>query len=143
MDDSIIKVGSYSFSSVCCFSRLFYGCSSAAKPRLPAKSVAYLCRAQTEFHASEVIYGMPALRASAGGTPQSLFDKNQLSTKGRAICQEYARSTAFMRRIGSALAEVGYKSDRAWFDSVRKQNTGKNWTTNRIYRFEELEHALM
>jgi hypothetical protein len=48
-----------------------------------------------------------------------------------------------MRRIGSALAEVGYKSDRAWFDSVRKQNTGKNWTTNRIYRFEELEHALM
>src|SRR6266404_4944374 len=69
MDDSIIKVGSYSFSSVCCFSRLFYGCSSAAKPHLPAKSVAYLCRAQTEFHASEVIYGMPALQLVARPNP--------------------------------------------------------------------------
>jgi len=43
-----------------------------------------------------------------------------------------------MRR--SALGDVGYKGARAWFDGVRKQNTGKNRTTNRIYRFEELEH---
>jgi len=43
MDDSSSRWGRILFSSVCCFSRLFYGCSSAAKPRLPAKSRGFIC----------------------------------------------------------------------------------------------------